>query len=206
MIEPVSEGLVQGYLHCPEGASDTVVILAHGAGSDCNSRLLVAVASAFAERGLFAMRLNLPFRQQGRSGPPHPSRSGLDRDGLRAACEYFRQKEFGRIMLGGHSYGGRQATMLAAEEPGVADSLLLLSYPLHPPGKPEQLRTAHFPALRTPAVFVHGTRDPFGSPEEMKAVLPAGARLVLIEGAGHEQQPIVRHPERLMDALSFESV
>jgi len=79
--------------------------------------------------------------------------------------------------------------MVAAEQPAVADSLLLLSYPLHPPDKPAQLRTAHFPALRTPAVFVHGTKDPFGSVEEMRAALaliPAAARLVIIEGAGHD--------------------
>ena len=91
----------------------------------------------------------------------------------------------GRVFLGGHSYGGRQSTMLAAEEPGLVDGLLLLSYPLHPPGKPAQLRTAHFPALRTPAVFIHGTKDEFGSIEEMRAALeliPAHVELVPVEG------------------------
>ncbi len=91
-------------------------------------------------------------------------------------------------MLGGHSYGGRQATMLAAEEPEVADALLLLSYPLHPPEKPEQLRTAHFPQLQTPALFVHGTKDPFGTIEEMQAALkliPAATQLMVAEKAGH---------------------
>lgn len=79
--------------------------------------------------------------------------------------------------------------MLAAEKPDAADSLLLLSYPLHPPNKPDQMRTAHFPSLRTPARFVHGTKDPFGSPEEMRRALepiPAAAELILIEGAGHD--------------------
>ena len=75
---------------------------------------------------------------------------------------YLRGRVGGPVVLGGHSYGGRQATMLAAEEPGVAEALLLLSYPLHPPNKPAQLRTAHFPQLRTPALFVSGTKDPFG--------------------------------------------
>ncbi|HTR66165.1 MAG TPA: alpha/beta family hydrolase, partial [Terriglobales bacterium] len=91
--------------------------------------------------------------------------------------------------LGGHSYGGRQATMLCAEAPELADGLLLLSYPLHPPRKPEQLRTQHFPALRTPALFVHGTRDPFGSIEEMQSALklvPGRTVLVRVEGAGHD--------------------
>ena len=93
------------------------------------------------------------------------------------------------VILGGHSYGGRQATLLAAEAPTVADTLLLLSYPLHPPRKPEQLRTQHFPQLQTPALFIHGTRDPFGSIEEMTSALtaiPARHHLVAIEKAGHE--------------------
>jgi predicted alpha/beta-hydrolase family hydrolase len=79
--------------------------------------------------------------------------------------------------------------MLAAETPGLVEGLLLLSYPLHPPKKPQQLRTAHFPNLRTPALFVHGTRDDFGSIEEMRAALqliPAATTLVPIEGAGHD--------------------
>jgi len=79
--------------------------------------------------------------------------------------------------------------MLCADEPGVVDGLLLLSYPLHPPRKPEQLRVQHLPRLQTPALFVHGTRDPFGSPEEMGSALsliPAKIRLLKIEGAGHD--------------------
>jgi hypothetical protein len=79
--------------------------------------------------------------------------------------------------------------MLAAEQPGIADSLLLLSYPLHPPNRPDQLRTGHFPGLRTPARFVHGTKDPFGSPEELReamALIPAPTELIVVEGAGHD--------------------
>ena len=79
--------------------------------------------------------------------------------------------------------------MLAASEPGLADALLLLSYPLHPPKRPEQLRTAHFPQLRTPALFVHGTRDGFGSIEEMTQALkliPGKKELRPVSGAGHE--------------------
>ena len=79
--------------------------------------------------------------------------------------------------------------MLATDEPGLIDGLLLLSYPLHPPRKPEQLRTAHFPNLRTPALFIQGTRDPFGLPAELEAALKlilAPTTLVLIDGAGHD--------------------
>jgi predicted alpha/beta-hydrolase family hydrolase len=79
--------------------------------------------------------------------------------------------------------------MLLAEDPSAADALLLLSYPLHPPRKPDQLRTAHLPTLRTPTVFVHGTRDPFGLPEELQEaikLIPAPVSLSLVEGAGHD--------------------
>ena len=82
--------------------------------------------------------------------------------------------------------------MLVAEEPQLVEGLLLLSYPLHPPRKPEQLRTAHFPKITAPAVFVHGSRDPFGSLEEMRSALlfiPGRTTLLEIEGAGHELLP-----------------
>jgi predicted alpha/beta-hydrolase family hydrolase len=108
---------------------------------------------------------------------------------LKHAVASLRKLVSGRIYLGGHSYGGRQATMLCSSEPGLVDGLLLMSYPLHPPGKPEQLRTQHLPNLRTPALFVHGTRDPFGSIEEMEQALeliPERTRLLSVEGAGHD--------------------
>jgi hypothetical protein len=101
----------------------------------------------------------------------------------------MRQRIAGRIFLGGHSYGGRQATMLCAADPALVSRLLLLSYPLHPPRKPEQLRTQHFPQLRNPSLFVHGTRDPFGSIEELTGALRlirAKTELMTIEGAGHD--------------------
>jgi predicted alpha/beta-hydrolase family hydrolase len=94
-----------------------------------------------------------------------------------------------RVALGGHSYGGRQASMLCAEEPDLVAGLLLLSYPLHPPRRPEQQRTQHLPDLRTPTLFVQGTRDPFGSIEELQRamkMIPAKTKLLQLEGAGHD--------------------
>ena len=94
-----------------------------------------------------------------------------------------------RIFLAGHSYGGRQSSMLCAEEPDLAAGLMLLSYPLHPPRKPEQQRTQHLPDLRTPTLFVHGTRDPFGTTEELQRaikMIPAKTKLLEVEGAGHD--------------------
>jgi uncharacterized protein len=101
----------------------------------------------------------------------------------------MRRLVSGRVFLGGHSYGGRQASMLAAAEPGLVERLLLLSYPLHPPQRPGELRTAHFPDIQTPALFVQGTRDGFGSIAEMVAALkliPARTELIEVAGAGHE--------------------
>ncbi|MGB9071297.1 MAG: alpha/beta family hydrolase [Terriglobales bacterium] len=180
---------VRGFLHSPANANGEALILTHGAGSDCNAPLLVALAEAFAVPGYTVLRCDLPFRQERRTGPPFPGNAERDRAGLRNAVAVLRKRVSGRIFLGGHSYGGRQSTILCAAEPDLVAGLLLLSYPLHPPRKPEQLRTQHLPNLRTPALFVHGTRDPFGSVEEMTDALqliPAKTELMKVEGAGHD--------------------
>lgn len=183
---------VQGYLHRPDGDAVGKLVLAHGAGGDCDAKLLQAMASGFADRGVLVLRFNLPFRQRQPSGPPNQARAGEDRDGIVAAAEAIRGLADGPMLLAGHSYGGRQSTMLAAERPDVADGLILLSYPLHSPGKPEKQRTEHLPDLRTPSLFVHGDRDPFGTPDEMRAALdliPAEHPLILIEGGRHGLDP-----------------
>jgi predicted alpha/beta-hydrolase family hydrolase len=181
---------VRGELHHPRGtAIGAALVLTHGAGSNREAPLLVAVAEAFAARGVLVLRGDLPFRQARPSGPPRLADAARDREGLREAVAVVRARGVRRVFLGGHSYGGRQASLLAAEDPAVADALLLLSYPLHPPARPAALRTAHFPALRVPALFVHGTRDPFGSLDELRAALtliPAPTRLHVVEGAGHD--------------------
>jgi predicted alpha/beta-hydrolase family hydrolase len=151
--------------------------------------LLVAMANAFVQAGFLILRCDLPFRQERLFGPPFPNGAKRDRDGLRRALALMKERVSGQIFAGGHSYGGRQASMLLADEPELAAGLLLLSYPLHPPRKPTELRTAHFPRLNTPAMFVHGSRDPFASLEEMKsalAIIPARHVLMEIDGAGHE--------------------
>ena len=180
---------VRGFLHRPETSNANGLILTHGAGGNAGSAFLVALAEEFTGAGFTVLRCNLPFRQNRSFGPPRPSDAARDRDGLKNAVSAMRGLASGRVFLGGHSYGGRQATMLCAEQPGLVDGLSLFSYPLHPPGKPEQLRTQHLPNLRTPALFVHGTRDPFGTIEEMQAALkliPAKTKLLAVEGVGHD--------------------
>jgi uncharacterized protein len=153
------------------------------------SPLLVALADALVGRGVAVLRCDLPFRQARPHGPPSPAGAARDRAGLHAAVLALGRAGPTRVGLGGHSYGGRQASMLAAEEPELARSLLLLAYPLHPPNRPAELRVAHFPRLRTPALFVHGTMDPFGSVTELRRALtsiPVPTSLHLEPGVGHD--------------------
>jgi uncharacterized protein len=188
-VATVAEGAVVGFLHRPVRGDGRGLVLTHGAGGNCRAPLLIAAAKAFAEAGLTVLRVDLAFRQKRASGPPHPAMAAADRAGLREAVNYLRGIVAGPIVLSGHSYGGRQVSMLAAEDATVAASLLLFSYPLHPPGQPEKLRTAHFPKLRTPANFVSGDKDNFGTLDEMKAaiaMIPATTRLIPIMGAGHD--------------------
>lgn len=188
-FEPFRDGQTVGFLHTPEGEVTGSLVLTHGAGTNSQAPLLIAVAQAFQHAGYRVLRYDLPFRQRKNSGPPHPSQAAADREGLREAVAALQRIGKGPTCLGGHSYGGRQASILAAEDPGLVDRLLLLSYPLHPPGKPEALRTAHFPNLKTPAVFVHGGADPFGTIAEMSLALErlaAPYRLSVLEGAGHD--------------------
>jgi predicted alpha/beta-hydrolase family hydrolase len=184
-----SQPAVRGFLHVPERPNGDGLVLTHGAGGNCQSRLLASLAAAFVEAGFTVLRCDLPFRQQRPYGPPPPGSAATDRDGLRRAIEVLRPLVSSRVYLGGHSYGGRQTTMLLAEKSGLADGLLLLSYPLHPPRKPAELRVKHFPQLTTPAFFVHGSRDPFGSIDEVKSALklvPARNTLMEVAGAGHD--------------------
>src|SRR5205823_11360621 len=116
MIEPFAKDSVRGFLHRPELPSGNAIALAHGAGSNCQAPLLVAMAKAFAEAGFTVLRCDLPFRQARPSGPPSPGGAAADREGLRAAASALREICAGRVFLGGHSYGGRQASMLAADD------------------------------------------------------------------------------------------
>lgn len=183
---------VKGWLHEPAAASGDAIAITHGAGSNGDAPLLKALAAAFADDGYLVLRYDLPYRRARPHGPPFPAQAARDRQGIRDAAEALKTMGARRIFVSGHSYGGRQTTMAAAEDAALAEGLLLLSYPLHPPGKPQQMRTEHFPKLRVASMFAHGTRDAFGSPEEMRAALrliPARSELMIVEGAPHGLPP-----------------
>ena len=180
---------IRGLLHVPETPNQNGLVLTHGAGGNAQAPLLIALAEAFAAAGFTVLRCDLPYRQARPFGPPGPGDAARDRAGLKNAISKLRGMISGRLFLGGHSYGGRQSSMLCAEEPELVSALLLLSYPLHPPRKPEQQRTQHLPDLRTPTLFVQGARDPFGSIAEIERALkmiPANTKLMVVEGAGHD--------------------
>ena len=188
---------VRGFLHLPNTPNHDALVLTHGAGSNAQAPLLIALAETFSAAGLTVLRCDLPYRQSRSFGPPGPGDAARDRAGLKNALAAMRKIISGRLFLGGHSYGGRQSSMLCAElskkvpgeSAGLVTALLLLSYPLHPPRKPEQQRTQHLPDLHTPTLFVHGTRDPFGSIAEIEQALkmiPAKTKMLPVEGGGHD--------------------
>ena len=207
-IDVAGDPPVRGVLHPALSTGADGLVLTHGAGGNADAPLLVAVAEAFAARGVAVLRCDLPYRQARPRGGPSPAGAARDREGLRASLRVLRERVSGRLFLGGHSYGGRQASMLLAAEPVLASALLLQSYPLHPPGRPRDLRTAHLPDLRVSTLFVHATTDPFGSPAELdkaRALIPGRTALLQVNG-GHDlgwsrKRGDATLPERIAEAF-----
>ena len=140
---------------------DRAVLLAHGAGSDMHGAALVAMADALAAVGVASLRFDYPYRTAGRKAPDRPK--VLEAATREAAAELARRSGLPpeRLVLGGRSMGGRYCSMVVgdAADPLPALGLLLLGYPLHAAGRPDQPRVEHFPRLRVPVLFVSGTRD-----------------------------------------------
>lgn len=198
---------IAGVVHEPDEAAQGVVVLTHGAGGSRESPVLIAVCDEWARRGWLAVRYNLPYRRRRPTGPPSGS-SAADQTGIAEAIGWARSLDAGPVIAGGHSYGGRLTSMVLADQPDMADKLTLFSYPLHPPGKLERLRIEHFPAIRVPTVFTHGSRDPFGSLDEMRAavaLITAPTRIVEVDGARHDLgSKVLNVPALAVDAaLSF---
>jgi predicted alpha/beta-hydrolase family hydrolase len=160
------------------------LLLAPGAGADRNHPTLVAIDRAATEVGLQVVRMDFPYRQAGRKAPDRAS--VLIRAVVDEASRLSERAD--GLVLGGRSMGGRMCSMAVAEGLAAA-GLVLISYPLHPPGRPDRLRTEHLPLLDLPCLFVSGTRDPFGSPDELSAAsraIPGPVSCQWIEGQSHE--------------------
>ncbi|EID09574.1 hypothetical protein MXEN_20355 [Mycobacterium xenopi RIVM700367] len=179
---------IAGIAHEPHRTPSGVVVLAHGAGGSRESVLLQQLCDEWARRGWLAVRYDLPYRRRRPTGPPSGSGSA-DRAGIVEAIETCRGLADGPLIAGGHSYGGRQTSMVVACGQAAVELLMLFSYPLHPPGKPERARTEHLPDITVPTVFTHGGSDPFGTLDDMRAaaaLIPAPVQLVEIAGARHD--------------------
>ena len=178
---------IAGVAHEPSGDPRGVVVLTHGAGGSRESPMLIAVCDEWARHGWLAVRYNLPYRRRRPKGPPSGS-AAADMAGITEAIDLARGLTDGPVIAGGHSYGGRLTSMVVAQGAPVA-ALTPFSYPLHPPGKPDRLRTEHFGAIAVPTVFTHGTSDPFGSIEELETavrLIPAPTEIVEVTGARHD--------------------
>jgi predicted alpha/beta-hydrolase family hydrolase len=178
---------IAGIAHQPEGDPKGAVLLTHGAGGNRDSPLLIRLCDEWARRGFVAVRYDLPYRRRRPKGPPSGS-AASDQAGIVEAIELGRRLGGGPVIAGGHSYGGRMTSMVVAAGTEVS-VLALSSYPLHPPGKPERARTEHLPDIGAPTVFTHGTADPFGTPDELRAaaeLIPAPTAIVEVTGARHD--------------------
>jgi hypothetical protein len=179
---------IAGIAHEPKGSPQGVAVLTHGAGGSRDSVLLQEICDEWARRGWLAVRYNLPYRRRRPTGPPSGS-AATDRAGIVEAITLCRGLAEGPLIAGGHSYGGRQTSMVVASEHVPVDALTLFSYPVHPPGKPERARTEHLPDIKVPTVFAHGTSDPFGTPEELReaaALITGTTAVVEVAGARHD--------------------
>ena len=179
---------IAGIAHEPSGSPAGVVVLTHGAGGSRESTLLQQICDEWARRGWLAVRYNLPYRRRRPKGPPSGS-AATDRAGIVEAITVCRDLADGPLIAGGHSYGGRQTSMVVAAGEAAIDVLTLFSYPVHPPGRPERPRTEHLPEITVPTVFTHGTSDPFGTPGEVRdgaAMIAAPTEVVEIAGARHD--------------------
>ena len=170
----------------PRRRKPAALLLFPGAGSSSTSPSLIAIEEAVAP--LPVQRSDFPYRREGRKAPDRPPKllACVVEQAARLATE--AEVAPNKIVLGGRSMGGRICSMAVADGLPAA-GLVLISYPLHPPGKPDRLRIEHLPALEVPCLFVSGTRDAFGSPEEMEhhtAAIPGDVTHVWIEGKGHD--------------------
>ncbi|PRB04628.1 alpha/beta family hydrolase [Microbacterium sp. MYb64] len=168
------------------GAAAPTVVIAHGAGAGMDHPFLTGFTAALRAAGLHTLRFTFPYLEAGRRMPGPAAHAML---AWRAVIAAARERGSGSVVACGKSYGGRMASMAAAEEAGLdADALVYLGYPLHQPGKPEKPRIEHLPAVAQPQLFVEGSNDPFVQPLSQLEEAVAScqdARIVWIDGGGH---------------------
>jgi predicted alpha/beta-hydrolase family hydrolase len=167
------------------GTARALLVLAHGAGAGQRHPFMVAVGAGLAARGIDVVTFDFPYMQQRRSAPDKPA---VLEEAFRGAIQAARTDSRRPLFIGGKSMGGRIATHLAAQQLADLSGVIVFGYPLHPPGKPDQLRVAHLPSVRAPLLIAQGERDTFGTPQELAPVLEnlaAPVTLHVVKGADH---------------------
>lgn len=185
--------------HEPDGDARAVLLLTHGAGGDYNDAFLKGVATVLARTGIAVARFNLAYRDAGRKAPGSQKQS---EESYRSIAAELRRPR-APLYCGGKSYGGRIATHIVADGFDVT-GLVLLSYPLHPPGRPERLRDAHLTEIDVPMLFCQGTRDPFATPELLEKTTRSlsNATLWAVEGGDHSLRVRGRKPQEVYAEVS----
>ncbi len=174
------------YKPTSKNRNSITLLLGHGAGANQMSAFMRMFASGMAERGFDAMTFNFLYTEQGRGAPdPKAKLEACNRAVIQTALKKLKKNH---LIIGGKSMGGRIASQVAAADGSGISGLVFLGYPLHPPGKPEQKRDAHLKDIQAPMLFIQGTRDPFGTPDELKAIVKRDrlpATFLEIEGGDH---------------------
>jgi uncharacterized protein len=176
------------YAPDPERDLDALFVFAHGAGAGQAHPFMTSYAAALAARGITVVTFNFPYMENKRRTPDRaPVLEDAFRRAIAAALEH-KDVKASKLFIGGKSMGGRIATHLAAQGLESLAGVVCFGYPLHPPGRPEQLRVAHLPSITTPLLIIQGERDAFGTPAELKVhldAMSADVRLHVIARADH---------------------
>lgn len=172
----------------PKGRAGVTLVLGHGAGAGQTHNFMVSFATELAARGIDAVTFNFLYTEHGRHVPDHKDKLEACYRAVIDTVRNHKKLARNKLAIGGKSMGGRIASQVAAS--GVDDlaGLVFLGYPLHPPGNPEKLRSAHLPDIKAPMLFVQGSRDSFGTPEELKQIikkLKVPAELYVVESGDH---------------------
>ena len=185
---------VTALLYTADSRNSVRLVLGHGAGAGQTSSFMVMVARELASRGIDTITFNFAYTEHGRRLPdPNQTLEACYRAVI--ATVVREQIGEGRLAIGGKSMGGRIATQVAAAGAPDVAALVLLGYPLHPPGKPHQLRSRQLPAITAPMLFVQGSRDAFGTPDELRPIigkLKARCDLHVVEGGDHSFKVLKR--------------
>lgn len=175
-------------MYLSDSQSGTLIVLAHGAGAGQQHPFMVTTARGLAARGIGVVTFDFPYMHAKKKVP---DRAPVLEDCFRRVVQAVREwapELSRRLFIGGKSMGGRIATHLAAQGLDGLQGTLALGYPLHPPGRPEQLRTSHLPEITTPVLIIQGERDTFGTPGELEPVLETlrtSVRLHVVAGGDH---------------------